>query len=90
MKVLLSCFVVFAPDFFAGVIFTTVFGASHRPDVDFGSSIGGVILGGLSENLSLVVGFNNLLLVAIAYDVLWAFLAPRAQVGRATAQVANL
>ena len=27
--------------------------------MDFGSNIGGVILGGLSENLSLWVGFNN-------------------------------
>ena len=41
------------------------------------SNIGGVILGGLSENLSLVVGFNNLLLVAIAYYALSAAFRPR-------------
>jgi hypothetical protein len=45
--------------------------------VDFGSNIGGVILGGLSENLSRIVGFNNLLLVAIGYYVLSALLRPR-------------
>jgi hypothetical protein len=28
-------------------------------DVDFGSNIGGAILGGLCENLSLVIGFNK-------------------------------
>ncbi len=50
-----------------------------QPDVDFGSNIGGVILGGLSENLSLVVGFNHLLLLAIAYYVLSAVLGPRRQ-----------
>ena len=38
-----------------------------------------MILGGLSENLSLVLGFNHLLLVAIAYYVLSALLGPRRQ-----------
>ena len=57
------------------MIFATAFRDSRQPDVDFGSNIGGVILGGLSENLSLVVGFNHLLLVAIAYYVLSALLA---------------
>jgi len=33
---------------------------------------GGVILGGLSENLSLVVGFNHLLFLAVAYYLLSA------------------
>ena len=46
--------VIFVPVFFAGVIFATSFRDSRQPDVDFGSNIGGVILGGLSENLSLV------------------------------------
>ena len=49
----------------------------QRPDVDFGSNIGGIILGGLSENLSLVLGFNHLLWVAIGYYVLSALLRPR-------------
>jgi hypothetical protein len=75
--------VVFLPVFFAGVIFATAFRGSRRPDVDFGSNIGGIILGGLSENLSLVLGFSHLLWVAIGYDVLSALLAPRpgAEVG---------
>ena len=62
------------PVFFAGVIFAATFRASRQPDVDFGSNIGGVILGGLSEYLSLVVGFNNLLYLAIVYyglSALW-------------------
>ena len=76
-KVVASCVVVFVPVFFAGVVFAASFGASRRPDVDFGSNIGGVILGGLSENLSLVVGFNRLLIVAIVYYVFSAVLMPR-------------
>jgi hypothetical protein len=76
-KVIVSCLVVFVPVFFAGVIFATAFRGSRRPDVDFGSNIGGIILGGLSENLSLVLGFSHLLWVAIGYYVLSALLAPR-------------
>jgi SAM-dependent methyltransferase len=71
-RVVVSCAVVFLPIFFAGVIFATTFRSSTRPDVDFGSNIAGIILGGLSENLSLVFGFNHLLWVAIVYYVLSA------------------
>jgi hypothetical protein len=59
--------VVFVPVFFAGVIFAASFRDSAHPDVDFGSNIGGAILGGLSENLSLVIGFKNLILLAMLY-----------------------
>lgn len=69
-KVLVSCAVIFVPIFFAGVIFATAFRDSRQPDVDFGSNIGGVILGGLSEYFSLMVGFNSLLFIAIAFYVL--------------------
>ncbi len=76
-KVAVSCAVIFIPIFFAGVIFATAFRDSRQPDVDFGSNIAGVILGGLSENLSLMVGFNSLLLIAIAFYVLSHLLKPR-------------
>jgi spermidine synthase len=76
-RVVVSCAVVFVPVFFAGVIFATAFRGSRRPDVDFGSNIGGIILGGLSEYLSLILGFSHLLWVAIGYYVLSALLAPR-------------
>jgi SAM-dependent methyltransferase len=77
-KIFVSCTVVFLPVFFAGVIFATEFRSSERPDVDFGSNIAGIILGGLSENLSLILGFNHLLWVAMGYYVLSAILRPRA------------
>jgi hypothetical protein len=72
-KVIVSCIVIFVPIFFAGVIFTTAFRDSHQPDGDFGSNIGGVILGGLSEYFSLMVGFNYLLFLAIAFYLLSMF-----------------
>ena len=77
-RTLVSCTVVFVPVFFAGVIFAAAFGASRRPDVDFGWNVAGIILGGLSEQLSLVLGFNYLLLVALGYYVLSLLLRPRA------------
>jgi hypothetical protein len=76
-RVVASCVVIFVPIFFAGVIFATAFRDSPRPDLDLGANIGGVVLGGLSENLSLVVGFNGLLMIACGYYLLSALLAPR-------------
>jgi spermidine synthase len=65
-----SCLVVFVPVLFAGVIFACAFRESRQPNVDFGSNVAGIILGGLSEHLSLVLGFNYLLLVAAGYYLL--------------------
>jgi hypothetical protein len=76
-RTLASCVVVFAPVFFAGVIFATAFRESRQPDVDFGWNVAGIVLGGLSEQLSLVLGFSYLLLVAVAYYLLSAALRPR-------------
>jgi hypothetical protein len=77
VRTVTSCLVVFVPVFFAGVIFATVFRESRNPDVDFGSNVAGIILGGLSEQLSLILGFNYLVFVAIAYYVFSLLLRPR-------------
>jgi SAM-dependent methyltransferase len=79
-RIMASCTLVYLPVFFAGVIFATAFRDSANPDVDFGSNIGGIILGGLSEYLSLILGFNHLLWVAIAFYLLAAWLGPRTRV----------
>jgi SAM-dependent methyltransferase len=71
-RVLISCTVVFAPVFFAGIIFGTAFRDSAAPDIALGSNIGGAILGGLSENVSLLVGFNNLCVLALLFYALSA------------------
>ena len=59
------------------MIFATAFRSSTQPDVDFGSNIAGIILGGLSEYFSLILGFNHLLWIAIGYYVLSASCVPR-------------
>jgi SAM-dependent methyltransferase len=76
-----ACVVTFAPLFFAGIVFATVFRSSTRPDVDLGSNVGGAILGGLSEFASLVVGFNALLALAAVYYLLSALSGPRHRPG---------
>lgn len=71
-KVTISCVVIFIPIFFAGIVFGTLFRDSSQPDIDFGSNIAGAILGGLCESLSLVVGFNYLLTIAVVCYLLSA------------------
>lgn len=83
-RTLSSCLVVFVPVFFAGVIFATIFRESQQPDVDFGSNVAGIIVGGLSEHLSLVVGFNQLLLLAIVFYLLSLGPRPRARLAYST------
>lgn len=80
-RTLASCLVVFLPVFFAGVIFAAAFSASRRPGADFGWNVAGIIAGGLSEQLSLVLGFNHLVLIALAYYALSLALRPRSPVG---------
>ncbi len=72
IRVLLSSILVFSPVFFAGVIFSSLFRQSTNPGGDMGSNVAGIILGGLSENLSLMLGFNHLLFVAILFYLLSA------------------
>jgi hypothetical protein len=84
-KVGVSCAVIFVPVFFAGIIFGTSFRDSREPDLDFGSNIAGAILGGLSEAFSLMVGFNNMLVMALLFYVLSAVLRRSAPVKLAAA-----
>ena len=77
VRTVLACAVVFVPVYFAGIIFSTAFRESTQPDLDFGSNIAGVILGGLSEYFSLIVGFKGLLLIALGYYLLSYLLRPK-------------
>jgi spermidine synthase len=70
MRSLVSCVVFFIPIFFAGIIFAALFRDTRQPDVDLGSNIAGVVLGGISENLSLMVGYSQLSLIAVVFYIL--------------------
>ena len=73
-RLVASCTLALLPIFFAGIVFATTFRDSRQPDVDFGSNVGGAVLGGLTEPLSLLVGFRYLLVVALGYYGLSAIL----------------
>jgi SAM-dependent methyltransferase len=77
LQVISSCLLVFAPILFAGIVFATSFGGSTEPDRDFGANIAGAILGGLAENASMLLGFQHLMVVAIAFYALSALPYPR-------------
>jgi len=83
-RILASSVAVFVPIFFAGIVFATAFGNSREPHWDFGSNLAGAMVGGLAETLSLVVGFNNLLVLALVFYVLSAALGPRDAMAPAT------
>lgn len=81
-RVVASCGVVFVPVFFAGIVFAMRFRDSRAPDIDFGSNIAGAMLGGLSESLSLVIGFNHLLILALLFYGVSGVMAARAPAPR--------
>jgi hypothetical protein len=56
------------------VIFARSFAATTNPDQAFGSNIAGSVVGGLAESFSMLLGFRYLLLVAVLFYVLSAWL----------------
>jgi SAM-dependent methyltransferase len=83
-QVIGSCLLVFTPVLFAGVIFAVSFGRTRSPDRAFGFNIAGAILGGLAENASMLLGFQNLVLLALGFYAL-SLLSPREAVSAESA-----
>ncbi|CAN5638515.1 hypothetical protein BH23PLA1_BH23PLA1_09640 [soil metagenome] len=71
-RVMVSSAVVFLPVLFAGIVFATAFRDRARPELALGANVAGIVVGGLSENLSMVLGFDHLLWVAIGFYVVSA------------------
>ncbi|MEP6819422.1 MAG: hypothetical protein ABJA18_07790 [bacterium] len=71
-QVIGSCVLVFAPILFAGVIFAASFKRTAHPDRAFGINIAGAMVGGLAEYMSMLLGFQYVMLVAILFYVLSA------------------
>lgn len=64
LRVAKSAVVMCLPILFAGVVFACSFRNSDSPELAFGANIAGAVLGGLLEYLSLVVGYQWLLVIA--------------------------
>jgi hypothetical protein len=80
-----SSLLVFGPILFAGMIFALIFSGTASPNRAFGSNIAGAMFGGLTENVSMMLGFQLLLLVAITFYALTAAI-PRISVALAGRQ----
>jgi hypothetical protein len=76
IRYVVPCALALGPMFFAGVIFAHSFRDSANPDMAFGSNIAGSVVGGLAESFSMLLGFQYLLLLAIAFYLLSAWFAP--------------
>jgi hypothetical protein len=61
------------PVFFAGVLFATQFRKAASPSAALGANMLGAVIGGLLENLSLLIGLKALLLVALGLYLLAAW-----------------
>ena len=67
-----SSLLAFTPILFAGIIFAVLFNRSERPDQDFGANVAGAMFGGLAENSSMLLGFQYLTFVVMAFYALSA------------------
>lgn len=84
-----TCALSFAPLAFAGVLFAALFARTSDPGRAYGWNVFGALAGGLAENLSLLLGFRYLLIVAIGFYGL-AFFGSRGRNLTAAAQNADL
>ena len=74
----LASIVAFLPVFLANLVFAGSFkGTGPSADVAFASNLIGIMLGGMLEYASLLIGYRNLLLIVIAFYVLSAILLRR-------------
>jgi SAM-dependent methyltransferase len=73
-QVAAAILLAFSPVLFAGVIFATTFGRSRHPDRDFGANVAGALVGGIAENTSMLLGFQRLAVVIVAFYALAAVL----------------
>ena len=65
-----SCALAFTPILFAGVIFAMSFRHAADADRAFGANVAGAMVGGLSEYTSMLLGFQYVVLVALAFYAL--------------------
>jgi spermidine synthase len=65
---------VLSPVFFAGAIFATLLRDAKRTEQALAYNTAGALIGGFTENVSLLVGFNYIIVVAgIIYCASWIF-----------------
>jgi hypothetical protein len=85
LRYALASLVAFLPVFLANLVFAGSFkGTGPRADVAFASNLLGIMLGGMLEYASLLLGYRHLLLIVIGFYVLSALLLRPRQPASAT------
>jgi hypothetical protein len=78
LRYALASIVAFLPVFLANLVFAGSFkGTGPSADVAFASNLIGIMLGGMLEYASLLIGYRHLLLIVIGFYVLSALLLRR-------------
>jgi hypothetical protein len=78
LRYALASIVAFLPVFLANLVFAGSFkGTGPSADVAFASNLIGIMLGGMLEYTSLLIGYRHLLLIVIGFYVLSALLLRR-------------
>ena len=78
LRYALASIVAFLPVFLANLVFAGSFkGTGPTADVAFASNLIGIMVGGMLEYTSLLIGYQNLLLIVIAFYLLSAALLRR-------------
>ena len=79
--------VAFLPVFLANLVFAGSFkGTGPRADVAFASNLIGIMVGGMLEYASLLIGYRQLLVIVIAFYLLSAWLLRRREPAEAAAE----
>ncbi|MFN2476079.1 MAG: spermidine synthase, partial [Chthoniobacterales bacterium] len=73
----IASLLAFAPVFLANVIFSHSFRDTETADVAFASNLLGIMLGGMLEYLSMLLGYHMLLWIVIAFYACAMLLRPR-------------
>jgi hypothetical protein len=81
VRYVVASFLTFAPVFLANVIFSNSFRDSELADVAFASNLLGIMVGGMLEYLSMLIGYHLLLVLVLAFYALAMFLRGRSVAG---------
>ncbi len=85
LRYALASLVAFLPVFLANLVFAGSFkGTGPTADVAFASNLIGIMLGGMLEYASLLIGYQNLLLIVIGFYLLSALMSRRRAPAAAT------
>ena len=79
VRYVIASSLIFAPVFLANVIFSNSFRETEQADVAFASNLLGIMVGGMLEYFSMLVGYHMLLVAVIAFYFLAMMLRGRAK-----------